>query len=510
MEPLGELRRFGRYAKALPSYLRSPVDAGAARAAIAARLRSRETSFLRLLEQGVYERPASPYRPLLERAGVELGDVAALVSDEGLEGALARLYDAGVRVSLEEFKRRASEFESPLLPRHFEARSGGSGGVPRRIFADLESRAYDAAYHRLFLDAFGIAGRELALWYPAPPGVAGLCNSLTAIKAGQEFERWFSQSRVLPSPRALKPALVTGATLAAARLAGRRIPAPRYLPPDRAVVVARWLAEREANGEPRVLYSTPSSGVRVCAAAREAGLDISGCMLRFGGEPFTREKARIAHDAGCRTGANYYMAEAGFMGVACPEAREPDDVHLVSDKVTLVQREPGGTLYATSLSGSVRKLMLNVDTGDRATLERRDCGCPAGELGLRDHLHTIRSDDKLTSEGMSFLASDLLALVEEVLPARFGGSPVDWQFVEEEVDGLSRVSVVASPRLASIDEQAVIGVVLDALGRSDAARGMMAEVWRVAETLRVVRREPHLTAGGKTLALHRGQPAARQ
>src|SRR5207249_4779647 len=106
----------------------------------------------------------------------------------------------------------------------------------------------------------------------------------------------------------------------------------------------------------------------------------------------------------------------------------------------------GGTLYATSLSGSVRKLMLNVDTGDRATLERRDCGCPAGELGLRDHLHAIRSDDKLTSEGMSFLASDLLALVEEVLPARFGGSPVDWQFVEEEVDGLSRVSVVASRR----------------------------------------------------------------
>jgi hypothetical protein len=496
--PLGELRAFARFAKALPAFLGSPLDGEAARAAIAERLRSREASFLRVLQRGVYEQRRSPYRALLDEAGVELGDVAGLVSGEGLEPTLERLYDAGVRVSLEEFKGRAREFDNPLLTRHYETRSGGSRGARRRIFVDLELSAHDAAYHRLFLEGFGLLGRPMVMWYPAPPGVAGIGSALSALKAGREFERWFSQS----GQRALRPAVLTAVTVAGARLSRRRLPAPRRLPPARAAVIASWLAERRAEGAPGVLYSTPSSGVRVCAAARESGLDISGSMLRFGGEPFTPAKAAIVGEAGCETASNYFMAEAGWLGVACPDAREPDDVHLVSDKIALVQREPGGTLHATGLSGSTGKLMLNVDTGDQATMERRDCGCPVGELGLRDHLHTIRSHEKLTSEGMSFLGTDVLALVEEVLPARFGGEPTDWQLVEEEVAGLSRVCVVASPRLTGLDEQTVVETVLEALARAGAAQGMMAEVWRVAETLRVVRREPYVTEGSKTLALH--------
>jgi hypothetical protein len=33
---------------------------------------------------------------------------------------------------------------------------------------------------------------------------------------------------------------------------------------------------------------------------------------------------------------------------------------------------------------------------------------------------------------MNFLGTDLLRLIDEVLPARFGGAPTDYQFVERE------------------------------------------------------------------------------
>jgi len=79
--------------------------------------------------------------------------------------------------------------------------------------------------------------------------------------------------------------------------------------------------------------------------------------------------------------------------------------------------------------------------------------------GYRTHLHSIRSYEKLTSEGMNFVGSDLLAVIETVLPSRFGGGPPDYQLVEEEVDGLPKVSVYVSPRLGDIDEAAVVETV---------------------------------------------------
>ena len=89
--------------------------------------------------------------------------------------------------------------------------------------------------------------------------------------------------------------------------------------------------------------------------------------------------------------------------------------------------------------------------------------CPLAALGYRTHFHTIRSHEKLTSEGMTFLGHDLIRLVEEVLPAQFGGGPTDYQFVEVERDGLPRVDLLVSPRLGPLNEPAVAAAVLDFL-----------------------------------------------
>ena len=112
---------------------------------------------------------------------------------------------------------------------------------------------------------------------------------------------------------------------------------------------------------------------------------------------------------------------------------------------------------------------------------------------------------------MTFLGSDVIVLLDELLPARFGGQPTDYQLVEEEVDGVPKVGVVVSPAVGEVDERAVLETVLSALGAGPGYKSMMAEVWRDGETLRVVRREPYATAAGKILPLHvldRAQPGS--
>jgi hypothetical protein len=105
-------------------------------------------------------------------------------------------------------------------------------------------------------------------------------------------------------------------------------------------------------------------------------------------------------------------------------------VYLVLDKVAVINRPleraaTGRALVLTSLHPGAPKVMINVEIGDSAVAEERVCACPLGELGLSTHLHTIRSYEKLTSEGMNVAGSTLLDLVDRILPARFGGNPTD-------------------------------------------------------------------------------------
>ena len=66
----------------------------------------REERFVTLARRLVYECPSSPYRRLLLWAGCGPGDLEAGVRQDGLEPTLQRLRDAGVRLSLEEFRSR--------------------------------------------------------------------------------------------------------------------------------------------------------------------------------------------------------------------------------------------------------------------------------------------------------------------------------------------------------------------------------------------------------------------
>jgi hypothetical protein len=519
---ISELRAFRRYAVRLSGFLRETMTGDDARARIEARLRHREESFLSILEKGVFAKRRSPYRKLFEHAGLALADVAGMTRQHGVEGTLERLYDAGVYVTLEEFKGRRPierpglhipvrprDFDNPLLERHYEGQTSGSRGVSRRIPIDFDLLTHESAYFHYFLSAFDLWDRPVGLWRALPPSADGLNQAFRYSKLGRPIQRWFSHGELTLRTMGFKYALFTRYTVRASRGVGRPIPQPQYVPQHDARTVARWLAQRRQQGQPALLDTNPSSGVRVCRAASEHEEDISGTFFRFGGEPYTSAKARIVAAAGCRAAAHYSMAEAGNLGLACAAPSAVDEVHLLTDKIAVLERESriggGGpqvkALVYTTVLPSCPRIMLNVESDDFGVLKRRSCGCPLDQIGFDWHLHDVRSYEKLTSEGVAFLGTELLRLVEDVLPARFGGLPTDYQFVEEEIAGLPKVSLFVSPGVGPIDTEAVISTIDRTLREYPGGQGM-AERWRGAGTLGVRRSRPHATASAKILPLH--------
>ncbi len=483
-------------------------------------LANREANFLRVMEQGVFGHASSPYLPLLRRAGVEFGDVKALVRANGLEGALGTLYDAGVYVTLDEVKGRrpierdglsqpitAAAFDNPLMTSHYQGMSSGSRGRRTRVNIDLALLEHEAAYVHQYLDGFDLWRRPYAVWRPVPPVVTAVKWILRLEKLGKPLDRWFSQTRVVFGDGHWKFALFTLATIAEGRILGRRFPAPQHVPSSAPEPVAVWLAEMRRRGTPAVLDTMVSSAVRLCGHAKERGIDISGTLFRLGGEPLTTAKARLIDDVGCRSTCFYSITEMSFAGAPCATPDALDDVHLLSDKVVALLRPKcigdssvDALIYTTLLSSSP-KLLLNVESGDYATLSSRACECPMGRLGFTQHLSQIRSYEKLTSEGVSFLGTELLRLVEEVLPKSFGGAPTDYQLVEAEENGLSRILIVASPVLGPLDESIVVQRVLETLSGYPGG-SVMTQHWRQGGTLKLVRREPYQTASAKILPLH--------
>ena len=76
---LANLKMFGRFAWGLQNFLRETITLEQAREAVRRRLAGRESNFLRLIERGIYSHSRSPFLPLLEMAGCELGDIQNLV-----------------------------------------------------------------------------------------------------------------------------------------------------------------------------------------------------------------------------------------------------------------------------------------------------------------------------------------------------------------------------------------------------------------------------------------------
>ena len=164
---------------------------------------------------------------------------------------------------------------------------------------------------------------------------------------------------------------------------------------------------------------------------------------------------------------------------------------------------PVPAFNVTCLMPASPKILINAESDDYGVIEDRECGCPLGELGFTTHVRDIRSFRKLTSEGVTMLGSQMVHILEDVMPAKFGGSPLDYQIMEEEDEqGFTRVSLVVSPKVAESDDSALAAGFLSAVANDSAAGGVAGYNWAQADTIRVKRMQPVLTGRGKLLPLY--------
>jgi hypothetical protein len=519
---LSQIREFAQHAAGLRTFVRTPATVEECLGRLRRDLEERERSFLGVVERGVFDQPASPYRRLFEHAGVELGDVASLVGDRGVEGALSVLHDAGVYVSLEEFRGgrpierpglslavRAEDFDNPVATPTWRVTTGGSRSLGRRVLLNFEHIERNFVYWTLFLHAHGAFERPAIMWRPLNSRTA-VNNAVRSVKLRRPLEEWYSQSRFGQGPYALRHSLLTAYALLACRLWAQPLPFPKHVRADDPASVARWLEAKVRAGTPPLCLASVGPAVRVALAAEREGFDIAGTLFRVGGEPLTDTRAAAIRATGSTVFADYSMAECGRAGVACASPRTVGDVHLTLDQLALLQRprvvpssgEEVQAFVFTTLRPSSPKLMINVETDDYGEVEERDCGCPIGELGYTRHILSIRSYEKLTSEGVALRGHEVVTLLEQTLPDRFGGAATDYQLVEEVDEVLPTLSLVVSPRVGPVDEPGLLEVVLAALARRGPGGQDVSDIWRRAGTLRVVRAEPRSTPAGKILPVH--------
>jgi hypothetical protein len=523
MSLFDQLGMYWRFAWDLRKFLKDKVTVEQAQKAIRERLENREHNLLTIVKEAVYDNENSPYLKLLKLAGCEYFDFERMVLSDGIEPALKKLYQDGVYLTIEEFKGKkeisrgnkvfhfkTSAFDNPFLSRHLETISGGSRSAGTRTIYDLDFVTVNFAYiHKLVLDAHEALDLPVALWAPIIGG--GPIAMLSYTKGGFIPEKWFSQVEKRGFKPSLKHRFLANYMVFISRISGVNMPGPEYVPLDEAYRVAQWVVDAIKRRGGCVVGTYVSAAVRICQAAKEKGLDIAGAKFIIAGEPLTEVKRKEIESVGVRALPEYFFIEAGLIGAPCFRPTAADDYHLTSDSLVLIQ-QPREVPHAaasvdaflfTTLLPSTPKVLLNVESGDYGVFEKRHCGCKLDELGLTEHIYNIRGFDKLTGEGMTFVGTDMVRIIEEVLPARFGGASTDYQIVEEEDEkGQTRMSVIVSPEVGAIDEDELIQTVLAELGKGKDTQRMMAQIWSQAKTLRVKRMRPIATARGKLLPLH--------
>jgi hypothetical protein len=533
MSYFGEMKIWGQFLWGLRSFLQKTISLDEAKNIIQHRLEHRETNFLSWVEQGIYGYPRSPYLPMLELARCEMGDIRNMVQAKGLEKTLLALREAGVHVSFEEYKGRqpivrdgkvlaveAGDFDNPYVHHYYRGETGGTTGPATRVLIDLDHLAAQAPNIMVGRDANSLLGVPTAVWLDILPDVAGIMNILRPARFGEVPQKWFSPDMIRQSRASMstKFRLATYSMIAVGRMSGTPIPWSEKVSLDEPLVIARWMSQMLETHGSCLLYTHVSKALRVCVAALDAGIDLTGSAIMAGGEPPTQTKVREINRTGARWIPIYPFSEYGTVGIGCANPLDENDLHLFDDGLALIQyprQIPGSSIMVdafnyTTLLPTAPKLFLNIESDDYGVIEKRSCGCLLENYGFPLHLRQVRSFSKLTGEGGTLIGSEMIRILEDVLPAHFGGSALDYQLLEEEDErGFTRLSLLVNPEIQLDDESAVIETVLNELQQESAGPGqgslaaeMTRSIWKQANTLQVKRKAPILTSHGKMMPLY--------
>ena len=516
MVAAADLLMGARFVRRLPALLRRPVSPEEAHATLRLRLEHRDTDLLAMLRSVLDGSPDGTYRALLRMAGCEYGDLERLVRESGVEGALQELFRRGVYLTVDELKGRRPivrgsltlesgphRFRNRGATAHLPVQSSGSRGPATFMGLDLGFVRDLGVNVHLLLDAWGGLDWDHAPW--GVPGGSDLNRILTMAAAGARRLHWFSQ--VDSDDPALHPryrwsirALRWGG-----RVAGVPMPSPTYVPLEDPSPIVRWMTGVLGRGRTPHVLTFSSSAVRLSQAARAMGADLRGVRFTMSGEPITATRLAEVLRSGAEIMPRYGNNEVGgLVGCGCLAPEVPDDVHVFRDILALIQPGadgparglPPGALMVTSLRPSAPLILLNFCLGDQAEITSRQCGCPFERLGWTTQVRGVRSFEKLTAGGVNLLDADVIRVLEDVLPARFGGGPTDYQLVEAEVDsGQPSLRLRVHPRLGAIDEAAMSDAFLAGIGPGSGVERVMGLAWKEGKLLKIERAVPETTMG---------------
>ncbi len=508
---------------AVGEFLRERITVHRAKQEVGRALETRSERFLDLVRTQIYERPASPYLKLLKNSGCDFSDLQTQVRRRGIEQTLEQLAADGVYLTSDEFKGKKeivrgrecfrvtpADFARADLPVGFTIQSSGTRNRPVRSVIPLDWLAIRTIGTGVFFAAHDLFSYAHAIYDAILPGSA-VHHLLVNARLGKATDRWFARrSPELSRLHAMAHYLTTCLVVLTGKRHGPGFPMPRFIDVEDMGSIVRWIEEEKRGKRNCYIITIASSAARIARTASEMGVSLEGTKFNVAGEPFTEAKEEAIRRAGASFTSRYSYGGGVTAGFGCARPRHRDEVHVNQHALAIIPRPmslaaagpPIHPLLCTSLYAEAPRMLLNVENGDYATLEKRNCGCELEDAGLTLHLHHIRSFEKFTSEGMNYFYVDLFDLVERVFPSEFGGGPGDYQLVEEEDrNGQTRLTLVVHPQVGSVDEAKLLARLQEGLSAGPWSNRFMSRIWQDAGTLRIKREIPYVSPRGKILPL---------
>jgi len=527
------MHKYLRFLFGVRKYLKGRIDPTEAldisKKLLHERMTKRENNFLQLINKGIYGYPKSPYIKLLNVKKISFQDIRKWVENDGLENTQKRRVHEGIYFTVDEFKGKKdvvrnglkyrvgeSYFDNPFLKTAYEVRSGATRSAGTRIRIDFDYLTQRSFYDAFILNLHDCLMSPIANWFPVFPGAPGINSSLRFARIGNPPKKWFSQVEKSQVRVNWEKRWGISYIFFMSRLMGVDLAKPEYVNLNYAYKVAEWASSMLDYFPTCVIYTFASSAVRVCMSAEENGLNLNGVRFLVTGEPLTPHKKREIESVGAKAIPIYGISEAGVIASGCSQTYpESDHCHMLKDTMAVISHkyrvphfdnEVNAFLFTTVLYESP-KLLLNVGMGDFGTIYAKDCKCLFGDLGFDTHVAHIRSFEKLTGEGVTFVDTDFIHIIENELPKKFGGQSTDYQLIEEEdKKGLTHLKLLISPRLNDVDEKEVVNTFVNLLKQSENSPESWSqsgsEMWLQARTIRVKREYPIPTKSAKILPFH--------
>ncbi len=468
------------------------------------------------MRRAVFEAPVNPYQKMLAVAGCNYGDLEQSVSRRGLESTLKELRSAGVYLTQEEFKGKTpivragreipsspASFQNPLTRGSMPHVSSGSRGNAVASARSSEFTWHQEAMHELVVREFQLGDRAQIILRPVLPSTLGLQDCAIAARKGHRVEGWYATGRSGP----YEPA--TRILVGIARAYGCRVPWPKIISGSDFSPPAELVARLRKEGVSCMVSGPVSPATRLAAASIDRKLDIHDTLFLVSGETLTEGKADVMMRAGGHPYARYGMSEVGFVGHGCRRMKAANSVHLYSNAIAAIthrRREPLAdadvdSLFFTTLLPSSPHVFVNFEAGDSGVLEEAGCDCEFSRAGMRWCIREVSSFGKMTGHGVTILGTDLVRLLEEILPSRLGGHPGDYQLVERETATQTILELRVNPRATDSSIDKIRARFMEELGLIYGG-ALARRILQNAEVLNVVLDGPFATSTGKVHALH--------